>query len=67
MSDIAIRPLTMTERHTFGTCPVCGAKQDIACDGKWYDDEGVMNGAHVARLFNAPFYAAVDAQDDDNG
>lgn len=53
---ITLRELTIEERATWGTCPVCKAEHLERCD---------CDGAHIARLVNAPQFVATE--DDGNG
>ena len=57
-----IKELNYEERATWGACPVCGAKPGEWCDANTGFVLGVnihgkppTDGAHLARLNNAPF------------
>jgi len=55
---ITLRELTIEERATWGTCPVCKAEHLERCD---------CDGAHIARLVNAPQFVTTDIEDDGSG
>ena len=74
---VTIEKLTIEERHTWGTCPVCFAQPGESCHivcpaGDCPicgapDKEACQNkviGTCVARLVNAPRTAAINAADD---
>ena len=67
--SIYIKSLTIDERATWGTCPVCEAQHGEPCDmtagiALGAPEELGNLGTHAARLWNAPKRAAIS---DDTG
>jgi hypothetical protein len=66
---IYLKALSWEERAIYGICPVCRSKQGEPCkqdvDGEMITllDPKIGEGAHIARLINAPQELAIESDD----
>jgi len=56
---IELTKLRYALRAIWGVCPVCYARPGEPCIAATTDDMAIYRGTHVARLINAPKYAAL--------